>query len=232
MRTLAVVTAAGEGLRMGTGRAKQFLDLCGRPILAVTLVAFERSPAVHEVNLVVPESEVDYCRKQIVQRYGLEKVRQVLAGGRRRQDSVRLGLEASAGAGFEFAMIHDGVRPLLKPELIQRISNAVKEAGAVIAALPAKDTVKEVDKDRLVRKTCDRRFIWLVQTPQAFRYEEILKAHRKALEEGWDEVTDDALLMEKTGIPVYLVEGEEDNIKVTTPYDLELARFLLKRREE
>jgi 2-C-methyl-D-erythritol 4-phosphate cytidylyltransferase len=215
---------------MGTERAKQFLDLDGMPLVAVTLRVFEQVPVVDEVNLVVPASEMDYCRREIVQRYGLEKVRQVVAGGKRRQDSVRLGLEASRKRDFDLALIHDGVRPLVRPEMIQAVAETAQRAGAAIAALPAKETVKEVDDDRLVRRTCDRRRIWLVQTPQGFRYEEILKAHRLALEQGWGEVTDDALLMERMGAPVHVVEGAEENIKVTTPHDLELARFLLSRR--
>jgi 2-C-methyl-D-erythritol 4-phosphate cytidylyltransferase len=232
VRTLAIVPAAGAGLRMGAERAKQFLDLCGKPLLAVTLEVFEHSPAVHAVNLVVPSPDIDYCTREIVQRYGLEKIRRVVPGGKRRQDSVRLGLEASKGEGFELAVIHDGVRPLVRPEMIQKVAAAAKEVGAVVAALPAKETVKQVDSGQLVSRTLDRGRLWLVQTPQAFRYEEILKAHWRALDEGWEEVTDDALLLERMGIPVHVIEGAEDNIKVTTPYDLELARFLLKRTEK
>lgn len=217
---------------MGTARPKQFLELCGMPLLAVTLRSFELSPAIHEINLVVPKDEVDHCKEQIVQRYGLDKVRKVLPGGKRRQDSVRLGLEASEGSDFGLAVIHDGVRPLVRPDLIGKVVEAAWRQGAVIAALPARETVKEVDAERRVSKTLDRRRIWLVQTPQAFFYPEILRAHKRALEECWEEeMTDDALLMEKMGLPVHVVEGSEDNIKVTTPHDLELARFLLGEAE-
>jgi len=232
VRTLAVVPAAGAGLRMGKGRAKQFLDLGGKPLLAVTLHIFQHSPAIHEVTLVVPSDEVEYCKREIVQRYGLEKVKRVVAGGERRQDSVRLGLEASAGAGFEIAIIHDGVRPLVRPDLIQRVATAAQKEGAVVAALPAKDTVKEVNGNRVVGRTHDRSRIWLVQTPQGFRFDDLLSAHRMALAQGWEDATDDALLIEKIGISVHVVEGAEDNIKVTTPHDLELARFLLRRTRD
>lgn len=230
-RTLAVIPSAGSGVRMGSSRPKQFLDLGDMPLLAVTIRAFQLAPVIHEINLVVPREEVDYCRLEIVQRYGLDKVRQVIAGGKRRQDSVRLGLEASEGGGFGMAVIHDGVRPLVRTELIRDVVEAAAETGAAIAAIPAKDTVKEVNGEMVVTHTHDRRRIWLVQTPQAFRFEQILAAHRKALTEGWDEATDDALLMEKMGIPVRVLEGSEENLKVTTPHDLELARFLLNRRE-
>lgn len=156
VRTLAIVPAAGAGLRMGAEKAKQFLDLCGKPLLAVTLEVFEHSPAVHAVNLVVPSPDIDYCTREIVQRYGLEKIRRVVPGGKRRQDSVRLGLDASKGEGFELAIIHDGVRPLVRPEMIQKVAAAAKEVGAVVAALPVKETVKQVDSAQLVRRTLDR----------------------------------------------------------------------------
>jgi len=216
-------------VRMGTEQAKQYLDLDGRPLLAVTLGIFQSSPAIHEIVLVVPPHEVDHCQRRIVDRFELGKVRKIVAGGKRRQDSVRRGIEA-CGGGFEWVVIHDGVRPLVRSDLIARIVDAAKESRAVITALPAKETVKEVDSNHRVRGTYDRRRVWLVQTPQVFRYEDILAAHKRAAEEGWDEVTDDALLMERMGISVSVIEGAEDNIKVTTPHDLELARFLLRRR--
>jgi len=229
-KTLALIPAAGAGIRMGAGRAKQFLDLCGSPVLAVTLRKFQFSPLVHEIVAVVPPGEVEYCRQEIVQRFGLDKVKRVVEGGRRRQDSVRLGLEAS-GAGFDLVVIHDGVRPLVREETLERVLSAAGKDRAVVAGLPARDTVKEVDGDLRVTRTYPRRQVWLVQTPQVFRYEDILAAHREAVREDWDEMTDDALLVERIGVPVRVVEGTEDNIKVTTPQDLELARFFYARQQ-
>jgi 2-C-methyl-D-erythritol 4-phosphate cytidylyltransferase len=214
---------------MGGGRAKQFLDLDGAPILAVTLSQFQQSDAIQSVILVVPGGEVGPCREEIVGRYGLSKVERVLAGGPRRQDSVRFGIEASKG-NYELVLIHDGVRPLIGPDLIARVVDAAQTHRAVITALPAKETVKEADDGGFVKGTRDRHRIWLAQTPQVFRYADIHSAHQKALREGWDEATDDALLLEKMGIPVKIMEGSEDNIKVTTPHDLELARALVKIR--
>jgi len=230
-KTVAIIPAAGAGIRMGGDRPKQFLELEGRPILQVTLERFQQSPDVDGIIVVVPSTEVDYCRREIVERHHLEKVKRVIAGGERRQDSVRLGIEASGGE-YEFVLIHDGVRPLIQPDLISRIVLSAREDGAVIAALPARETVKEVDENGLVTKTHDRRKVWLVQTPQAFRYQDILMAHRRALEEGWEGVTDDSLLLEKMGIPVKVIEGSEENIKITTPHDLELARRILQMRGE
>ena len=226
MRTAAIITAAGAGIRMGGDQAKQFMELEGRPILAVTLERFDLSPDIDGIVLVVPPGKVDYCRGEIVEKYELTKVTKVVAGGERRQDSVRLGLEATEGH-YPLVLIHDGVRPLVPPDLISRIVRAANQYRAVIPALAARETIKEADETGLVVKTHDRRTLWLVQTPQAFRYEDILEAHRRALEENWEEITDDALLMERTGVPVKIIEGSEENIKITTPQDLELARFLL-----
>lgn len=226
LKTAAIIPAAGSGVRMGTDRAKQFLDLDGKPILAMTLEKFQACPSIDIIILVVPSDDVEYCQREIIGRYHLTKVKKVIAGGERRQDSVRLGIEASGGH-YGLVLIHDGVRPLIPPTLIERIMAAAKEHRAVITALPAKETVKEIDEKGQVIKTYDRRKIRLVQTPQVFRYGDILMAHRRAVQEGWREATDDALLAEKVGISVKVIEGSENNIKVTTTHDLELVRFLM-----
>ena len=231
MKTVAIIPAAGTGIRMENERPKQFLDVDGKPLLAVTSEKFEVCPVIHAVILVVPQKDVAYCQSEIVERHHLTKVEKVVAGGERRQDSVRLGIEA-AGGDYGLVLIHDGVRPLVAPDLIERVVEAAHKHRAVITGLTAKETIKELDENALVVRTYDRQRIWLVQTPQVFRYEDILMAHRRALEEGWEEVTDDALLVERVGIPVKVVEGSEDNIKVTTPQDLEMVKFLLKRQKE
>lgn len=225
MKTVAIVTAAGAGVRMGGKVAKQFLEFDGKPLLTVTLERFQHCPAIDAVIAVVPSETIVFCKKEIVDAFALTKVIKVVAGGARRQDSVRAGIEASGG-DYELVVIHDGVRPLVDIGLIDRTVEAAKRFRAVITALPAKDTVKQVGEDGLVKRTYDRSRVWLVQTPQAFRYEDILNAHRRALQEGWDDVTDDALLMERMGIPVKVIEGSEANIKITTPHDLDQALFL------
>jgi 2-C-methyl-D-erythritol 4-phosphate cytidylyltransferase len=227
VKTAAIVTAAGSGIRMGGDQAKQFMDLDGRPLLAVTLERFERSAEIEGIVLVVPSDKVDFCREAIVEKYELRKVVKVLPGGKRRQDSVRLGLEATEGR-YPVVLIHDGVRPLVPPDLISRIVKAMSRDRAVIPALAAKETIKEADRNGLVVKTHDRSGLWLVQTPQAFRFDDILNAHRRALAEKWEEMTDDALLMERMGVPVHIIKGSEENIKITTPRDLELARFMIR----
>ena len=223
---MAIIPAAGSGIRMESKRAKQFLSLDGKPILALTLEPFQES-TVDAIILVVPLDDLEYCKKEIVERFGFTKVKKIVPGGKWRQDSVRFGLEATEGK-YDLVLIHDGVRPLIEKRLIERVIKEAMVNRAVITALPAKETVKEVNDLRDVVKTYDRKRVWMVQTPQAFRYQDILNAHHKALKQGWEEATDDALLVEKSGITVKVVEGSEKNIKVTTPDDLELARFLLR----
>ena len=226
MRTVAIIPAAGSGIRMGSGRAKQFLDLAGSPLLAITLKAFQDCRSVDAIILVVPTGDEDYCKKDIVEKFKFNKVKKVVNGGKRRQDSVRLGLEAT-DAEYGLVIIHDGVRPIINPEFIDMVIAAARTDRAVITGLPAKDTVKEINGSGQVVETYDRQRLWLVQTPQAFRYEDIMAAHNKATIEGWDEATDDSILVERMGIPVKVIEGSESNIKVTTPNDLKMAGFLI-----
>ena len=228
-RIAAIIPAAGTGLRMGGEKAKQFLEIDGRPLLAVTLQPFQDCRAVNAIILVVPSVDVEYCKKEIVEQFRLNKVTKVIPGGVRRQDSVRLGIEATGGE-YGLVLIHDGVRPLVDVELIARVIKEAKAHRAVITAIPAKETVKEIDSLDQVVKTYDRGHVWLVQTPQIFRYKDIVMAHKNALNEGWEEATDDSILIERLGIPVKAMKGSERNIKVTTQYDLALARFLVSQR--
>ncbi len=229
-RTVAVIPAAGMGIRMGGARAKQFIELDGVPLLAWTLAPFERSGAVDAIIVVSPADEIEYCEREIVKRYALTKVRRVVAGGPRRQDSVRQGIFASRG-DYGLVLIHDGVRPVIDEILIERMVARARQWGSVVSGLPARETVKEVDEDRLVVKTYDRNQVWLIQTPQVFPYPVILEAHERAFQAGW-EGTDDGALVERMGVPVRVVEGSERNIKITTPNDLVLARLFLKDKTE
>lgn len=228
MKTVTIIPAAGAGLRMGADRPKQFMNIDNKPLLAVTLEKFQKCRVIDGIILVVPESDVAFCEEKIVAPYQLSKVKKIIAGGEKRQDSVRLGLESTKGE-FDLTLIHDGVRPFVSPYLIEQIVNAAHEYRAVTAAIPVKDTIKGVDKNGFVTSTYERQLLWQVQTPQAFRYEDIKSAHCRAAEEDWGGVTDDAFLMEKVGIPVKVVEGSETNIKITTKFDIEFAKFLLNR---
>jgi 2-C-methyl-D-erythritol 4-phosphate cytidylyltransferase len=202
------------------------MDLGGKPMLAVTLEQFQRCRLVDGIVVVVSEQSIAFCSHEIVERFELTKVAQVVAGGKRRQDSVRKGIEAVSNAS-ERIVIHDGARPLVTPELIERVIRAGTRQRAVVAGIPVKDTLKEIDRRGRVVKTVDREALWTIQTPQIFHFEDLRLAHRKALEEDWQGVTDDASLVEKMGIPVEVIPGEETNIKVTTLKDLEFARAFL-----
>jgi 2-C-methyl-D-erythritol 4-phosphate cytidylyltransferase len=225
----AIIPAAGSGTRMGLKKAKQFMDLCGKPILAVTLSHFQRCNLVDRIVVAVSQDDVDYCLREIVDRYKLSKVFKVIVGGKRRQDSVRKGIEAVSDS-CRLVLIHDGVRPLVTNGLIERVIKAANDFRAVITGLPVKETVKEADSKGRVLRSIDRGHLWLIQTPQIFRWEDIHLAHQKAIRHGWEEATDDAFLIEKMGIPVKMIEGEEDNIKVTTAQDLDMARFLVSKK--
>lgn len=224
-RVCAIIASAGKGRRMRAGEKKQYLPLGGRPILARTISVFETSPLVHEIVLVVPEGEVDLCRREIIRPFGFSKIREIVEGGAERQDSVRKGL--SVAQGCDLVMIHDGVRPFLTQDLIERVLMAASRWGAAIPGIPVKDTVKRVKKDGLVMETLEREGLWLVQTPQAFRRELILEAHIRAFEEGIL-CTDDSALVERLGREVAIVEGSWKNIKITTNQDLELAEMIMK----
>jgi 2-C-methyl-D-erythritol 4-phosphate cytidylyltransferase len=212
---------------MGGDRTKQYLHLEDRPILAVTLEALQKCILLDTIVLVVPSKDVKFCQKEIVEKFGIFKVENVVPGGKLRQDSVRMGLESLNGR-CDLVLIHDGVRPMVEPDLVEAVIRTALKHRAAISALPAKETVKAVNDRHEVTATYDRTKLWMVQTPQAFHYEDILKAHREALKNGLTEATDDAFLVEKLGIPVRVVPGSEKNIKVTTPHDLALAQYLLR----
>jgi 2-C-methyl-D-erythritol 4-phosphate cytidylyltransferase len=227
-QVIAIIPAAGIGARMGSNKAKQFIDLCGKPILAVTLNHFQKCSLVDKIVVVVSEDDVDYCRQEIVDRYKQSKVCEVVAGGKRRQDSVRKGLEAIDLC--RWVLIHDGVRPFVTPELIEKVIMTAKKFRAVITGFPVKETIKELDEQGMVLRSVHRDHLWLIQTPQIFQFEDLSLAHKKAIEDGWEEATDDAFLIEKMGIPVKIIKGEENNIKITTPRDLDIARFLMSKK--
>lgn len=218
MKRVAIIPAGGAGRRMGGEISKQYLLLAGIPILAHTLAVFQRSSFVDEIILAVPEGDIAEARRSLVEPYGLSRVKMVIAGGRERQDSVRNAL-AHVDGGCEVVVIHDGVRPFVTTELIERAIAAAEMYGAASTGLPIRDTVKEVDQTGRIKKTVPREGLWLTQTPQAFRREVILAAYERTLADGFYG-TDDASLVERIGIPVRMIPGDWENIKVTTPEDL------------
>ena len=220
----AIVVAAGRSTRMG-GADKLFAPLGGVPLLARALRAFQDSPLVDRIVLVLSAANLERGR-ELAAEYGIGKLAAACEGGPRRQDSVRLGLDALGTC--DWVLVHDGARPLLSAELIERGLAAARETGAAVPAVPLADTVKEAAADGMVERTLDRSRLWAAQTPQVFRYDLLLRAHREVTAEVTADVTDDAAMLEALGLPVKLFEGSPANIKVTTPEDLRLAEALLE----
>ena len=226
MSVYAIVLAAGAGKRMGTETPKQFLDLGGRPVLAWTLLAFEQAGCIDRVVLVVGQDEVDDCRDQFGSD-AFSKVMDVVVGGAERQGSVACGL-AVVGEDVEVVAVHDGARAFVIPEDIAAVVAAAAERGAAVLGTPVTDTVKRVDGD-LVVETLDRSTLRVVQTPQAFRVDVMRRAHQAAAETGFLG-TDDAALVERLGEPVVIVPGRADNVKITSPDDLDTGLYILEKR--
>lgn len=229
----AIVLAAGRGSRMKSDIQKQFLNLAGRPLIYYSLQAFEES-FVDEIILVTGESDISYCKEEIVERYGLRKVKRIVAGGKERYHSVYNGLLAARPEGFVY--IHDGARPFLTKELLERAKENLQTYGACVAAVPAKDTVKLADSDGYVTGTPDRRSVWNVQTPQCFSYALARKAYDRLMQEedGLRAqgvlITDDAMVVEYFGGErVRLFAGSYYNMKITTPEDLDVAECYQKK---
>ncbi len=225
---MAVVPAAGKGLRMGGAVPKQFLSLGGEPIVVHSLRALQAAACIHDIILAVPSADLDYCRNDLVVRYGFSKVTKVVPGGKERQDSVRLGLE-QVSEETEIVLVHDAVRPFVTVAMIENVVAAARQHGGAIIALPMRDTVKQVGPGHLIQRTVDRQPLWLAQTPQAFRMDWLRDAHRKAHADGVS-ATDDAFLFEWVGHPVVVVEGSGENIKVTRPEDMVIGEAILSSR--
>lgn len=243
MKTTAIVLAAGQGKRMGSDVAKQYLLLCGKPVLSYTLKSFEES-AVDEIVLVTGKDQIEYCKKEIVEAYGFSKVAQIVAGGRERYHSVALGLEAAGrnalpgAASCDYVLIHDGARPFVTPGMIAQGIEAVKKYDACVFGMPVKDTIKIVDEDGFAVDTPKRNLVWQVQTPQIFAYSLIKNAYDKLIAEEQKlserkiAVTDDAMVLELfSGKRVKLIEGSYENIKITTPDDLKIAKSFLQKEQ-
>ncbi|MFD0961916.1 2-C-methyl-D-erythritol 4-phosphate cytidylyltransferase [Paenibacillus chungangensis] len=220
-----VIVAAGRGTRMGTKESKQYLQLGDRPVLVHTLELFQQLAIVEEIVLVVGQHDVRRCEEWIGT-YGMTKVKAVVSGGGERQHSVLLGLRAIS---TDWVMVHDGVRPFVSAAAVEGCCHAAQSGGAAVLAVPVKDTIKQVDRAGTIVSTPDRRSLWAIQTPQAFRRAELVDAHEQAEAEGYL-ATDDAMVMERMGTRVIVAKGEYTNIKITTPDDLPLAEFLLQQR--
>ena len=220
----AIIVAAGKGVRMKGTMRKQYLDLSGRPVLAHSIMAFDLCSLVEEIFLVVPEEDVEYCQKKILSLLDLKTCINLVPGGAKRQDSVYNGLQAIK-KNTETVVIHDGVRPFIHPEDLKACILGSKKYGACILATAAIDTLKRVGESDFILTTLPRENIWLAQTPQAFQYDLIIKAHETARRYGYIG-TDDASLVEKLEEDVKIINGSRFNIKITKKEDLDIAKAM------
>ena len=222
----AIVLAAGQGKRMNSEIAKQYLMLNDKPILYYSLKTFEES-LVDDIILVVGSDDIDYVRKEIVEKYDFKKISQIIEGGKERYNSVYNALLSITETNY--VLIHDGARPFVTNELIDRVVKNVINLKACVVGMPAKDTIKIADEDGFVYETPSRAKLWMIQTPQAFEYDMIKKAYDMIMEEDNIKVTDDAMVLEYTlGYPIKLLEGCYQNIKITTSEDLNMAKMILE----
>jgi 2-C-methyl-D-erythritol 4-phosphate cytidylyltransferase len=228
VRHAAIVLAAGKGSRMQTDTPKQYLELNQKPLLFYALRGFENS-FVDEIVLVTGPGQEAYCRSEIVEKYGFQKVKKIVTGGKERYDSVYQGLLALQGADYVY--IHDGARPFVTSDILERAKACVMEFDACVAGMPVKDTIKLADGNNFVAQTPPRDQVWMIQTPQVFSYALIREAYERLYQAKQTvAVTDDAMVVESMmHVPVKLFQGSYENIKITTPEDLRIAKALMTK---
>ncbi len=227
MRVYSIVVAAGDGKRMGGKVKKPYLELAGHPLLFYALRNISSSPLITGTVLVAGNGLVDYCQQEIVEAYGFNRVLSVVEGGSQRQDSVYHGLKALP-EDAEMVVIHDGVRPFVSGKIIEDTIAAAIEYEAVITGVRVKDTIKTVDESQRVMQTINRDGLWAVQTPQVFKAKLLRDCYDKAMDKGFYG-TDDASIVEWAGFTVRIVEGEYENIKITTPFDMMMAEVMMEK---
>lgn len=226
MKYDVIIPAAGQGSRMKAGYNKQFIKLADRPLIVHTVAVFEEDPWCERVILVANEKECD-AMSALMKEWQMMKVRAIVPGGKERQDSVLEGLKRAEAA---IVLIHDGARPFVAKESIHELVRTAADKGSAVLAVPVKDTIKEVNNG-FITNTPERTALWAAQTPQAFQKDLIVKAYEKATSEQF-RGTDDASLVEKCGKKVHIVEGSDENIKLTTPLDIDIAHMILKKRKK
>lgn len=225
----AIVLAAGSGKRMNSQVHKQYLIIQDRPVLYYSSKAFEDS-AVDEIVLVVGKGEEEFCRKEIVDKYGISKVKAIVEGGKERYHSVFEGLKQTSDA--DYVLIHDGARPFVNQDIIRRCMQEVQKYQACVVGMPVKDTIKIADEEGYAKQTPDRKNVWMIQTPQTFSYALIYEAYEEMLKTEDTAITDDAMVLERIkGKKSKLIEGSYRNIKITTPEDLLIANVYLQHPE-
>jgi 2-C-methyl-D-erythritol 4-phosphate cytidylyltransferase len=231
---IAVILAAGQGSRMESKVAKQYMSIHGKPMLYYSLKAFQDSQ-VDEIILVVGKDEVNYCKEHIVQQYGFNKIKSIVVGGEERYLSVNNALqvikEESVGlhdAKNHYVLIHDAARPLITQKIIEDAIQGVTCNNAVVVAVPSKDTIKIVDETGVIEHTPKRSLTYIIQTPQAFELELLMRSYEEVMKASNLEITDDAMVVEYgSKHSIKIVQGSYKNIKVTTPEDIQIAEMLM-----
>lgn len=233
----AIVLSAGQGKRMGTSVQKQYIELQGKPIIYYTLSVFQKSEIIDDIILVVGKGQLKYVQEEIVRKYHFTKVKMVVEGGHERYASVWQGLKARKYDEYYeniedgYVFIHDGARPFVDEEMLERAYDTVRKYKACVAGVPSKDTIKLIDEEQFAVTTPERKYVWAVQTPQVFEKTLIFEAYARLMEEECVHVTDDAMVVEQMmHLPVKLFEGSYENIKITTPEDLDIARIFLSKK--
>lgn len=228
---LAIILAGGTGTRIKGDVPKQFFMLQGKTVMQHTIEKFENHPLIRHIFFV---TNAEYYRQteEVVRNCGFLKVVKILEGGIHRQDSSRIGVLAAASSQYENVLIHDAARPFVSKKIIDDVLDRLETYSAVNVAVPSPDTVIEIDDNQLIKKVPDRNYLRRVQTPQAFKLELIQKAHRLALENNITNATDDcSLVLDLNLAPVYVVEGSQMNIKITYPFDLQVAQKILEMQK-
>ncbi|WP_042278173.1 2-C-methyl-D-erythritol 4-phosphate cytidylyltransferase [[Clostridium] dakarense] len=220
-----VIVAAGKGSRMKMDINKQFIKLNEKEIVAYTIEKFYNHSNIQDIVVVVREEEANILKKEILEKYNFKNIK-IAFGGKERQDSVYNGLKM-LDKDCKNVLVHDGARPFVSKEIINNSIDAAKKHNAVVVGVPVKDTIKVVTKDNDIVDTPDRSMLWAVQTPQTFNYEILMKAYESAFESEFYG-TDDAMLIERIGYKVKMIEGSYNNIKVTTPEDINMGIQILK----
>ncbi len=225
----AIILAGGQGKRMGTKVQKQYLEICGKPVLYYSLQAFQTSDIIDDMILVVGEGQEDYCRKEIVEKYRFTKISKIVVGGAERYHSVWNGL-CEVASGYVF--IHDGARPFVTEEILARAYEEVQRHRACVVGMPVKDTIKIADEECFSKETPNRKDVWMIQTPQVFECELIHEAYRLLMQQEQITATDDAMAVETMlKKKVKFVLGSYENIKITTPEDLQIAEIFAKNKK-
>lgn len=234
-KNVAILLAAGRGSRMGSETEKQFLELGDKPLLYYSLKAFETSEVIDQVIIVTNKERIAYVEKAIVSNFHFTKVTAVIPGGSERYLSVWGGLKhiKSENKKRGYVFIHDSARALINTDIVKRAYEGVREYQACVVGMPAKDTIKIAGSDGFVESTPSRDKVWIIQTPQVFTLDSAYRAYEALIKENISDVTDDAMVVEKMlKIPIKLIKGSYENIKITTPEDLKVAESILEARNE